>query len=159
MIDVRPFFSEKRTLYLKYATNLSTKKIIYLVSYLAHRTEPNINTSYSSRILANREKLGSTYIGYGVAIPHGRLKGLQQPVISLIGLKKPILYSSKDADLSHLFFGLLIPEIKDGEAQSDTHVTTLAALAAQLKRSDYRNKLIKADSNQMLYEAAIDIIL
>jgi len=156
MIDINPFFSKERTIYFKYAVNLTPRKIMYMIGHLAHKTHPNINISYSSRILSDREKLGSTYIGYDIAIPHGRIRGLKQPIISLISLKNPILFSEKDSQKASLFFGLLIPEANNKE--HDPHVAILAALAEKLKNEQYRNHLKNANSNEMLYRAAISKI-
>jgi nitrogen PTS system EIIA component len=156
MIDITPFFSKTRSLYFKYAVNLTPRKIMYMVSYLSHKTNPTINISHASRILSEREKLGSTYVGYGIAIPHGRIEGLEEPVISVISLKNSILYSTKTQKKAHLFFGLLIPAIKD--KQHDSHVEILAALAEHLKDETYRNRLESATSNEMLYLAATDKI-
>jgi PTS system nitrogen regulatory IIA component len=154
MIDITPFFSLKRTMYFKYAINLTPKKIMYMISYLANKTNSMINISYTSRILSDREKLGSTYIGHGIAIPHGRINGLEEPMISLISSKNPILFSEKNQQLTTLFFGLLIPEKED--KQDDPHVKILAALAEKLKNENYRNRLKNATSHEMLYLAAID---
>ena len=153
MINITPFFSKKRTIYFEYAVNLNMKKIIYMISHLAHKTHPDINLSYASRILAEREKLGSTYIGHGIAIPHGRVTGLTEPIISLISLKNPILFSAKNSHEVQLFFGLLVPETKD--KTNNPHVTTLAVLAEKLKNKQYRDHLKNATSNEMLYQAAI----
>jgi PTS system nitrogen regulatory IIA component len=156
MINISPFFSKKRTVYFEYAVNLNIKKIIYMISHLANKTHPDANIPYISRILSEREKLGSTYIGHGIAIPHGRVAGLKEPIISLISLKNPILCSEKNSHKAKLFFGLLIPETED--KKNDPHVTILAALAEKLKNEQYRNQLKNATSNEMLYQAAISDI-
>jgi len=153
MINISPFFSKERTIYFEYAVNLNMKKIIYMISHLAHKTHPDVNISYISRILAEREKLGSTYIGHGIAIPHGRIIGLKEPIISLVALKNPVLFSEKNSHEVQLFFGLLIPETKD--KKNDPHVAILAALAEKLKNEQYRNHLKNATNNDMLYQAAI----
>jgi PTS system nitrogen regulatory IIA component len=156
MIDITPFFSLQRTIYFKYAVNLTPKKIMHVIGYLSHKTNPQINISYASRILSDREKLGSTYVGYGIAIPHGRIAGLKEPIISLISLKNPISFSGKEDQKANLFFGLLIPETKD--KQQDPHVKILATLAEKLKNERYRHQLSCATNNEMLYSAAIDKI-
>lgn len=125
---------------------------MYMISYLSHKTNPSVNISYASRILAEREKLGSTYVDYGIAIPHGRIEGLEEPLISVISLKNPMPYSAKDHQKVHLFFGLLIPAVND--KQHDPHVEILAALAEKLKDENYRNALANATNNETLYLAA-----
>ena len=154
MINIIPFFSKQRTIYFEHAVNLNMKKVIYILAHMVHQTDSNVSISYITRILAEREKLGSTYIGHGIAIPHGRILGLKQPTISLIASKNPILYSKKNSDQAQLFFGLLIPETSD--KKNDPHVAILAALVEKLKNKSYRDHLKRATSNQMLYQAAIE---
>ncbi len=74
--------------------------------------------------LINREKLGSTGLGHGVAIPHGRLKGLQSAVAAFVKLEQTIDYDAADEQPVDLIFGLLVPQ----EATSE-HLEILAKIA------------------------------
>ena len=74
--------------------------------------------------LINREKLGSTGLGQGVAIPHGRLKGLQSVVAAFVKLNQPIDYDAADEAPVDLIFGLLVPQ----DATSE-HLQILAKIA------------------------------
>lgn len=78
--------------------------------------------------LINREKLGSTGLGDGVAIPHGRVKGLDTAVAAFIRLKRGIDFDANDEAPVDLVFGLLVPQ----QAHSE-HLQILAQIAEQLQ--------------------------
>lgn len=82
--------------------------------------------------LANREKLGSTGLGHGVAIPHGRVPGITQSVGAFIRLKHPVDYDTHDGQPVDLIFGLLVPQHATGE-----HLQHLAAIAEKFSDDDF----------------------
>lgn len=82
--------------------------------------------------LANREKLGSTGLGHGVAIPHGRVAGITQSVGAFIRLKHPVDYDTHDGQPVDLIFGLLVPQHATGE-----HLQHLAAIAEKFSDDDF----------------------
>ena len=82
----------------------------------------NRNTIFGS--LFAREKLGSTGLGQGVAIPHGRIKGLREAVGALIKLKNPVPFDAPDGMPVSLVFILLVPE-----QATDLHLHILGELA------------------------------
>jgi PTS system nitrogen regulatory IIA component len=86
--------------------------------------------------LLAREKLGSTGLGQGVAIPHGRIKGLKEAAGAFIRLAEPIDFDAPDKRLVSLVFVLLAPE-QDTEAS----LQVLAALATGFANRDFREKL------------------
>jgi len=79
--------------------------------------------------LIKREKLGCTGLGHGIALPHGRLDGLDAPVIAAAKLKDAIDYDAPDGEAVWLAVGLLVPV----EATT-AHLNILAALAANFSR-------------------------
>ncbi|MDR3055366.1 MAG: PTS IIA-like nitrogen regulatory protein PtsN [Zoogloeaceae bacterium] len=89
--------------------------------------------------LLAREKLGSTGLGQGVAIPHGRVKGLKETVGAFIRLAEPIDFDAPDKRPVNLVFILLAPE-----QATETSLQVLAALATCFANRDFREKLAAA---------------
>ncbi len=83
-----------------------------------------------------REDLGSTALGAGVAIPHGRVKGLKQPVASFIKLKDPIEFAAPDGEAVSVLIFLLVPE-----KATQQHLEILSSIAQLLSDSDARKSL------------------
>jgi len=92
-----------------------------------------------ARILFARESLGSTGIGDGVAIPHGKLKGLAGLVLAFGRSRKGVEFDSLDGGKAHLFFLLIASEDAPGE-----HLKALARISRMLKNSEVRDSLLKA---------------
>ena len=92
--------------------------------------------------LFSRERLGSTGLGHGVAIPHGRIKGLKAPMAAVIQLAQPIGFDSPDEQAVGLMIFLLVPE-----AATQKHLEILSEIAELLSDTALREK-IKASSVQ-----------
>lgn len=90
--------------------------------------------------LLAREKLGSTAIGYGVAIPHGRVKGLREAVGAFVRLKSPAPFDAPDGQPVSLIFALLAPE-----HATDTHLMILGELAQLFSEKSVREQLLHLD--------------
>ena len=103
--------------------------------------------------LVARERLGSTGIGEGVAIPHCRLDECQQATALLIQLNEPIDFDAIDSRPVDLLFVLLVPS----EA-CDQHLQTLSTLAELFSQENFRNRLRDAATPQALYTAATEYI-
>ena len=86
--------------------------------------------------LDDRERLGSTALGHGVAIPHCRLRGLRESIAMLVRLRSPIDFASPDAAPVGLFAFLLVPE-----HATDVHLALLASLASLLSERRMRESL------------------
>ena len=84
-----------------------------------------------------RERLGSTSLGNGVAIPHGRIKGLKSPMAALFRLAKPIVFDAPDEHPVGLLIFLLVPE-----AATQKHLEILAEIAEMLSDKDLRTRLM-----------------
>ncbi len=103
-------------------------------------------------ILHERERLGSTALGKGIALPHGRIQGLSQPVIAIAKLTTPIDYDSPDDIPIWLAVCLLVP------AQAhEAHLNLLATLAAKFSNDDFVRELQKAVSTTEMYNLFSDI--
>ncbi len=100
--------------------------------------------------LVERERLGTTGIGDGVAIPHGKVSGVKQPVISFGRSKEGLDFGSMDGQPAYLFFLLVAPENSSG-----IHLQILARIAKILKNSSFRKKLIEARTREELYQMII----
>ena len=111
----------------------------------------NLNQTEVSDILNEREKLGSTGIQDGVAIPHGKVPGITDIIVAC-GLKKSgIDFESHDGKPSKIFFVLLAPESAAG-----THLKILARLSKLLKDEVFRNKMLQSDTPEDLYKTIMD---
>lgn len=99
--------------------------------------------------LLERERLGSTSIGHGLALPHARLAKLPFSSIALMTLKKPIDYGSFDDAPVNIICALLVHE----EA-IDEHLKTLASLMELFQQPTFCKALKKASSPEMLYDVA-----
>jgi PTS system nitrogen regulatory IIA component len=83
-----------------------------------------------------REKLGSTGIGQGIAIPHGRIKGLKQAAGAFLRLANPVPFDSPDGRPVSLLFVLLVPE-----QATEEHLQILSELAQRFAERSFRDAL------------------
>jgi nitrogen PTS system EIIA component len=110
-----------------------------------------LNSSSIIEILQQRESLGSTGIGDGVAIPHGKISELDDLIVAFGRSMEGVAYDSLDGKPVHLFFLLLAPENSSGQ-----HLRVLAQISKMLKVANFRKKLLKAKSQSDLYKIIID---
>jgi PTS system nitrogen regulatory IIA component len=89
--------------------------------------------------LFSREKLGSTGLGLGVAIPHGRIKGLAEAIGAFVRLASPIHFDAPDGQQVALVFVLLVPEVA-----TEHHLQLLSELAEMFSQSPVREALLAA---------------
>lgn len=88
-----------------------------------------------------RERLGSTGLGHGVAIPHGRIKGLKAPMAAVLQLAQPIGFDAPDEQPVGLLIFLLVPE-----AATQKHLEILSEIAELLSDADLRERIKSAAS-------------
>lgn len=91
------------------------------------------------QILIERERLGSTGVGEGVALPHGRMADLTEPVGAFASLAAPVDFDAPDGRPVDLAFALLVPE-----AATQSHLSLLALLARRFHDADWRESLRRA---------------
>lgn len=96
--------------------------------------------------LFSREKLGSTALGYGIAIPHGRIKGLQDTACAFMRLSNPVDFDAPDNLPVDLLFFLLAPA-----AATDLHLQILGELAQMFSEKGMRDRLRGAADSQALH--------
>ena len=103
--------------------------------------------------LLNRERLGSTGIGEGIAIPHCRLPACDKAFGVLLRLEQAIDYDAIDRQPVDLVFALLVPE----EA-TDEHLQVLSMLARNFSEAEFRQALRNAPDSKQLYQRALKAI-
>lgn len=111
----------------------------------------NLNKLNIYDALLQREKLGSTGIGDGVAIPHGRISSLEQVIVAFGRSKNGVAFDSIDGKPVHIFFLLLAPENSTSQ-----HLKTLAKICRMLKTGNFRQRLLDAESTSDLYEIIME---
>jgi len=102
-------------------------------------------------VLLEREKLGSTGIGHGVAIPHARIKGVERVIVSMGISKQGVDFQSMDNKPVHIFFLIIAPE-----QSSAVHLKVLSGISRLLKDAAFRNKLMKAESRDDIYNTIVE---
>jgi len=106
---------------------------------------PSMDPNQVMELVMAREKLGSTGIGHGVALPHGRMPGLTQPVIVLLRHRKGVDFDAIDNKPVHLVLLLLVPDDDD-----KGHLDLLAQLARKLQSASLRQQMLDAESCDQL---------
>lgn len=149
-MDIHTLLSPDRTLCR--VEGGSKKRAIEFLANAIAQDVPGIDADDLFRRLIGRERLGSTGIGHGIAIPHCRAENCTGAVGALITLTAPIDFDAIDSQPVDILFAMLVPE-----DAHDEHIQTLAALAGALSNEEYRNRLRSADSDIALYNAAIEV--
>jgi PTS system nitrogen regulatory IIA component len=96
--------------------------------------------------LFSRERLGSTGLGHGVAIPHGRIKGLKAPMAAVFQLATPIGFDAPDDQVVGLLIFLLVPE-----AATQKHLEILSEIAELLSDAELRERLLASSDALQLH--------
>jgi PTS system nitrogen regulatory IIA component len=117
------------------AESTSKKRVFERVGILFENTQ-NIARSQVFDSLFAREKLGSTGLGQGVAIPHGRVKGLRDAVAAFVKMETPIPFDAPDGLPVNFIFVLLVPE-----RATDLHLNILGELAQMFSDQKFRDEL------------------
>ncbi|SEA09431.1 PTS IIA-like nitrogen-regulatory protein PtsN [Alkalimonas amylolytica] len=125
----------------------SKKRILEYIAELGHQQLPETSEYVILESLMARERLGSTGIGGGIAIPHGKLKDVEQPVLIFVVSKDPIQFDAIDNQAVDIFCAILIPE-----NQCQMHLNTLASIARLLSKKELTRKIRHATSDSDLYQ-------
>ena len=98
------------------------------------------------RVLIEREHLGSTGIGNGIGIPHGKLKNLQSLILGVGISRKGVNFDAMDKKPTHIFFLLLTPD-----NSTDLHLKLLARISKILKEESFKDKiLVSSDKEEVI---------
>ena len=109
-------------------------------------TQPGLDAAQILQVLQDREKISTTAIGEGVAIPHGKLPNVQNVSALFARSLQGVDFASLDGEPTHLFFTLIAPQ----DAAAD-HLKALARISRLLKDPDLRRRLLTAATSQELY--------
>ena len=124
----------------------SSKKRVFEQAGLLFENQQGIARSTVYDALFARERLGSTGLGQGIAIPHGRIKGLKEAVGAFIRLANPVQFDAPDGKPVHLIFVLLVPE-----AATEHHLQLLSELAQMFSDRGFRQELAAAPDAAALH--------
>lgn len=119
--------------------DVTSKKRVFEHAGLIFEDALGIGHSQVFDALFARERLGSTGLGHGVAIPHGRIKGLKEAAGAFIRVKHPIPFEAPDGNPVGLVFVLMVPE-----KATDMHLQILSELAQMFSERDMRSALSEA---------------
>jgi nitrogen PTS system EIIA component len=119
--------------------DVSSKKRLFEQIGLLFENSRQIPRARVFDSLFDREKLGSTGLGYGVAIPHGRLKNLKDTLCAFVRTQSPVPFESPDGQPVRLVLAMLVPE-----HATEQHLELLSDLAQMFSDRDLREKLLAA---------------
>ena len=117
--------------------DISSKKRAFEEAGLLFENLHGLSRALVTDSLFSRERLGSTGLGHGVAIPHGRIKGLKSPMAAVFQLARPIGFEAPDELAVGLMIFLLVPE-----AATQKHLEILSEIAEMLSDVALREKLM-----------------
>lgn len=113
--------------------------------------QPQLDAIKVMDVLKDREKLGSTGIGEGVAIPHGKLNGISHLCASFGVSRGGIDFEAIDGKPTHLFFALVAPENSAG-----LHLKALARISRLFKNPRFRQAILDASTAEEIYRLIFD---
>lgn len=128
----------------------SKKKALEALCGLLKRSAVDLDETLIFDSLVARERLGSTGLGHGIAIPHGRLATLDRTAGALLVLESGIDFDAPDGQPVNILFGLLVPE-----ACNDEHLRILAGLAAMFSDADLRGALSACQGEDALRQTML----
>ena len=126
----------------------SKKRILEIISDIAAQDNESIDQVTVLNSLLSRERMGSTGIGNGIALPHGRLAGLEHVIAIIVTCIPAINFDALDEKPVDIFFALLVPE-----EQTEGHLQTLATVAGKLSDKDTVKAIRRAKTNEDIVSA------
>lgn len=144
-MQVVEIISPERVFYGMHA--ISKKRTLEQAAGLIAQQLPGLQSNELFESLVGRERLGSTGIGHGVAIPHARMKQSGATIGALIKLAQPVDFDAIDRQPVDLVFVLLVPQ-----DANETHLQMLSQLAEMFSNVDIREALRDAHSSEEMYE-------
>ncbi len=129
----------------------SKKKVLEEIAQRIAQQYPDLNENNIFNSLIGRERLGSTGIGQGIAIPHCRLESCQQVIGALLTLDHKVQFDAIDNEPVDLLFVLIVPQ----EATSE-HLELLSQLAEKFNNASLCQKLRNCKENEVLYKSILE---
>ena len=148
-MQIQSFLAPRRT--LCGVEGASKKRVLQTLAQQIANDLPTLDADDLFSRLVARERLGSTGLGHGIAIPHCRIENCTGTVGALLTLQHPIDFDAIDGEPVDIVFALLVPE----EA-TDDHLQTLATLAGLFNEPSFRQRLRNCSSDEDLYQQAIN---
>ncbi len=138
-------FLQAKSIVPELSGSTKTEVLQELSRSLVH-TYPSLTEKRLVQVLTDREKLSSTGIGEGIAIPHAKLSELKQ-LLACFGVSRPgINFDAIDGKPTHLFFALVAPENSAG-----IHLKALARISRLFKSPQFRSTLLEAKTAEQIY--------
>lgn len=128
----------------------SKKRALQIISLVASEKLSELTEEDVLNSLLCREKMGSTGIGNGIAIPHGRVEGLSSPLAIVLTCSPGIEFDAIDNQPVDIFFAILVPV-----EQTEGHLQTLARIAQKLSDKEVTKVIRNCHSDNALYEALV----
>jgi PTS system nitrogen regulatory IIA component len=129
----------------------SKKRLLETLGTMMRAGTPGLDDHAAFQCLIERERLGSTGVGNGIAIPHGRMRGLDKPIGAFAVLDHDMDYDALDDKPVKLVFALLVPE-----DTTDEHLRLLSKIARMMSDDGYRERLLRAKTGQEIYAILCD---
>lgn len=128
------------------SVDATSKKRAFEEAGLLFESQHGLSRALITDSLFARERLGSTGLGHGVAIPHGRIKGLKSPLIAVMRAESAVPFESPDAQPVRLLVVLLVPE-----HATEEHLEILSELAEILSDANIRDSLLNASDPASIF--------
>ena len=125
----------------------SKEELLGEMAEAAQRRYPELNSKSIQQVLMEREQIGSTGVGNGVAIPHGKLHELQQCLVCFGRSAKGISFEAKDNKPVHLVVMILSPV-----GMAEEYLQTLAKVSKLMNNEENRNKFLQAKSRENIQQ-------
>ena len=123
----------------------SKKRLLELISVTLADKNKELNSRAIFESLCAREHLGSTALGNGVAIPHGRITGTEGVEALFLQLSKPLVYDDDDVPTVDLVFALVVPK-----KCTEDHSKLLSSIASRFRQTELLEQLREAaDANEI----------
>ena len=126
--------------------DISSKKRAFEEMGLLFESLHGFSRALITDCLFSRERLGSTGLGFGVAVPHGRIKGLKAPMAAVLQVRTPIGFDAPDGLGVSLMFFLLVPE-----AATEKHLLLLSEIAELLSDEGLRQQMVACTEASSLH--------
>ena len=129
----------------------SKKRTLEYIANIISQRQAGLDTKELFTQLCTREKLGSTGLGNGFALPHCRISGCEEPQAAFLRLADPVDFDAIDRKPVDLVFALVVPE-----HETDRHLDFLRQIAEQFSNNDLCNALRAAKDGETLYRLLTD---
>lgn len=128
----------------------SKKKALETIACCLADSNPELNEDELLQSFIARERLGTTGLGGGIAIPHCRFKGIKKTCAVCVTLESAIDFDSIDNKPVDLIFAMLVPDNEEAN-----HLQTLAGLAEKFQTTNFADRLRSATNNENLYAEVV----